>query len=221
MMEFLTPSLRVMPMVAGVVADFPDPFDRLQPWHGDEPAYLAHHRIGQRALDDGASFDWKSLLHSYSHAIPTCEALTVLSGLSPLIEVGAGNGYWARLLSDMGADIIATDIEPPESNSWMSRSEPWIKVKVCDAVEAARLHPDRALFSCWPPRSAGYMDDVIPVYAGSTIALITTPRMDDEGERLFDLLEEEWDLGQQVDLPGWLFQFESLMIWRRKEPRTV
>lgn len=196
------------------MTDLPDASDRSRPWYGSEPAYLAHYRAGRRALK-GVDY-WKDLLHAYAHAIPTPEALKVLARLSPLVEVGAGGGYWARLLTDLGVDIIATDAEPPTSNSWTSKS-PWTNVKIGDAVEVARFYPDRTLFSCWPDRPGGYMDDVIPAYAGSTIALITTPPMGPEYmDQLYVLLEEGWDLRQRLVLPSGLERPESLMVWRRK-----
>src|SRR3954447_23075729 len=43
----------------------------------------------------------------YAWAVPNEEAIDVLVEHSPLIEVGAGRGYWARLAAEAGADIIA------------------------------------------------------------------------------------------------------------------
>jgi hypothetical protein len=91
---------------------------------------------------------WHPLVHSYSEAIPTLKALQLLASLSPLVEIGAGSGYWARLLADCGADIVASDIAAPDSNSWTAGSQPWSTVIVCDALTAVRRHPDRVLFAC-------------------------------------------------------------------------
>ena len=45
----------------------------------------------------------------YSWAIPDERSLNILSRFGPLIEIGAGKGYWSRLLKDRGVDIIAFD----------------------------------------------------------------------------------------------------------------
>ncbi len=47
------------------------------------------------------------MVSKYSWALPNEELLTEIASRSPIIEIGAGNGYWASLLSKKGADIIA------------------------------------------------------------------------------------------------------------------
>ena len=49
------------------------------------------------------------LCKKYAWAIPDERALQILASFSPLIEIGAGRGYWARLLRDQGVDILAFD----------------------------------------------------------------------------------------------------------------
>ncbi len=96
----------------------PDPADRSQPWCGDEPAYLAHHRAVMKRMHAASEAEAPALIAAYSHAVPNLEALRVLGGLAPLLEIGAGSGYWARLLKDLGTDILAYDPAVPESNDW-------------------------------------------------------------------------------------------------------
>ena len=51
----------------------------------------------------------------WAWAVPDPKAIQfivdVLDG-RPLVEVGAGNGYWASMLSQMGVDVIAYDRSP-------------------------------------------------------------------------------------------------------------
>jgi hypothetical protein len=49
------------------------------------------------------------LCRKYSWAIPDERALNILGKFAPLIEIGAGSGFWARLLRDRGFDILAFD----------------------------------------------------------------------------------------------------------------
>ena len=41
----------------------------------------------------------------------------ILSKFSPLVEIGCGKGYWARLLRDKGAVIVAFDQHVPRDHS--------------------------------------------------------------------------------------------------------
>jgi hypothetical protein len=49
----------------------------------------------------------------YAYAPPNAAALEALLARSPLLELGAGTGYWVRLLRGAGADVLALDIAPP------------------------------------------------------------------------------------------------------------
>lgn len=51
----------------------------------------------------------------YAFAVPTSEAIAVLKRYSPVVEVGAGTGYWASLLRKAGADVTALDCQPTDS----------------------------------------------------------------------------------------------------------
>jgi hypothetical protein len=55
--------------------------------------------------------------HGFGYAVPTEEALAALAALSPLLEIGAGVGYWAALLRGRGADVLATDAAPPDATA--------------------------------------------------------------------------------------------------------
>lgn len=199
------------------MSELPDPKDRSQPWCGDSPAYLAHYK----ALSgrDDFSNGWHELVRAYSEAIPTLEALKLLATLSPLVELGAGAGYWARLLRDLGTEVVAYDPAEPESNKWTAKLPAWTEVRLGDAAAALTEHPDRVPFACWPPRPYGYMNDVFRTYHGTTIALITDGRFlakEDHADPLYDVLESEWKLEERVQLPHWPGRHDSLMIWRLK-----
>lgn len=48
-----------------------------------------------------------------SYAVPCEGALVALAELAPLIECGAGTGYWSALLQQRGVDVAAFDAQPP------------------------------------------------------------------------------------------------------------
>ena len=57
--------------------------------------------------------------HTVGFAIPTREALDVIvKHASPrgIVEMGAGTGYWAAMLKDHGADVLAFDRDPPQDD---------------------------------------------------------------------------------------------------------
>jgi hypothetical protein len=59
--------------------------------------------------------DWLARL--YAFAVPNQACLEELAKHTPIVEMGAGTGYWASQLKNMGVDVIAYDIKPPAQNS--------------------------------------------------------------------------------------------------------
>lgn len=98
------------------------------------------------------------LVTEYSWAIPTEEALRAIAELSPIVEMGAGTGYWTYLLRSMGVDVIAYDKIPSDSTGSLALAcNPWhIGARLHTEVESGtpevlKKHSDRTLFLCWPP----------------------------------------------------------------------
>src|SRR5262249_51519126 len=75
------------------------------------------------------------LAQRYAYVFPSDSALTMLAGLGPLVEIGAGTGYWAHRLRSIGVDIAAFDQAPLDgerTNRYHSRTSPWTHVEQGD-----------------------------------------------------------------------------------------
>jgi len=95
-------------------------------------------------INNLSSYARSELVKKYSWAIPTKE---VIENLVPycengIVEICAGNGYWARCFASVGINVKAFDNEPWD-NSWH-----FVEV---GTEERAGDYPERVLFLCWPP----------------------------------------------------------------------
>ncbi|MGC1185368.1 MAG: hypothetical protein WBA31_09490 [Candidatus Dormiibacterota bacterium] len=157
-----------------------------------------------------------ALATRYSYVFPDEAALAVLHSLGPLVEIGAGTGYWAHRLREMNTDILAFDQSPPVSpavNRYHPSAGTWTEVLSGDqAVLAA--YPGRALFVCWPPLFSS-LANCLDFYTGDTVAWIG-----DAGARTARPLGLEPTFGQvsahpvQALEPGPGTQ-PTLRVWRR------
>lgn len=97
----------------------------------------------------------KESVRRYAWAIPTADALDAIAALGPVVEVGAGTGYWASLLAHRGVDVVCYDLYPPDGTDLNGWHEGALKFHTVHqgGPEKAGEHPDRTLFLCWPPRS--------------------------------------------------------------------
>jgi hypothetical protein len=114
-----------------------------------------------------------ALAQQYAYVFPSDSALAMLARLGPLVEVGAGTGYWAYRLRSLGADIIAFDQAPVDgerANRYHPPTQPWTRVEQGDQTILSR-YTARALFLCWPPLFSS-LGDCLAYYSGDTVACI-------------------------------------------------
>ena len=68
-------------------------------------------------------------MERFAWAIPDARALRACAAFAPLVEMGAGAGYWARLLHDMGVEIEAFDKDVGAATRAAGKlAAPWIHV---------------------------------------------------------------------------------------------
>jgi hypothetical protein len=120
-----------------------------------------------------------TLAQRYAYVLPTDSTLAMLAGLGPLVEIGAGTGYWAHRLRSIGVDIVAFDQAPLDgerTNRYHFHVRPWTHVEQGDQTVLSD-HSDRGLLLCWPPLFSS-LGDCLTYYRGDTVAYIG-----DEGYR--------------------------------------
>lgn len=173
-----------------------------------------------RALDLGARR--RELASRFSWAVPTDAALGLIADHGPVLETGAGTGYWASLLAARGVDVVATDIAPPDraENRFHRTKETWFPVGAMPAVEAVRAHPGRTLLLCWPPPdddAAGF--DAVRAYRGDTVLLVGG---DEDGPvgtpALHRELDLHWTVTDELALPSWPGIPDRLTVRVRNRP---
>ena len=167
----------------------------------------------------------RELASAFSWAIPTEQALAVLAKHAPLVECGAGMGYWAALLRARGVDAVAYDLLPPGGaarNAYHRTSRrPWTPVVRASAAAAARRHGDRALLLCWPP----YDDDAgsyaaLRAYRGEIVIHVGEHDQGATGSvRFHRELRLNWTPIEEVDLPHWPTLRDRLRVYRRNPRR--
>jgi hypothetical protein len=157
----------------------------------------------------------RALQRKYAWAIPNEAALAVLVESSPIIEIGAGTGYWAALASSRGCDVVAVD-ENPGRNNWCNHA-PYFDV-VKGSTEHVNRHRDRTLFLCWPPMTS-MARSALGQYRGQRVVFVGEGEggccADDD---FFALLAKRYELARTVDIPQWWGLNDYMAIYERKNP---
>ena len=118
------------------------------------------------------------LVRRYAYGAPTPSAIEAVADASPagVVEIGAGTGYWARLLHDRGVDVVAYDAAPPEAgaNQHVDAAAPWFPVRFADGRVAAE-HPERTLLVVWPTWRDTWAADAVAAFhaaGGQTVVYV-------------------------------------------------
>lgn len=198
----------------------------------------------------GAAEHRDAAVAEFGFAIPTEEALACIQRWSPngVVDLGAGVGYWAHLLTGRGVDVLAYDLDPPPSarNTWHAGRQPWHRVEQ-GAADRAAAHVERTLLIGWPTRNEVWPADAIEQYAnhgGSILAYVGEPAGGHTGDDRFHAMlggletcmpctygvtnapcicsvPRLWMLTEEVELPCWDGCSDQLCIYRRAEPSDL
>lgn len=160
------------------------------------------------------------LVGRYSWSIPSPGDIAwiseQLSGRG-LVEVGAGNGYWAWQFAQAHVDVVAYEPAVHADNKFVSTPEPYVPVRVGDASKAAD-HPDRALFMSWPDYGSPWAAEALTAYRGDLVFYVGEGSGGCCGDdSFFDLLEAEWvEIGDSPHHYAWYGIHCWLTAYRRK-----
>ena len=159
-----------------------------------------------------------AFIAEWGFSIPCAEALRAIVPLSPLVEIGAGSGYWSAILRAAGADIIATDSSPGSDPGYRIKPSRHSHVEALGGMDAVMAYPKRNVFCSWPTRDDDWCAEAsAAMQPGRYLALIGYEGGGNTGSAaLFDLLENGFDLVARVAIPQWPGMSDALTIHRRK-----
>ena len=159
----------------------------------------------------------RTFIAFYGYAVPTREAIgevaRFLDGRS-VIEVCAGAGLWASLLSGAGVDIVATDALLP-------RGAPYFPIAVLEAEAAVRAHPEcGGLLLCWPPEGQSSAFRALSAFAGERVVYAGDVRFT-ATEEFHALLAREWQMQDRLRLPSWPGLDDAVHLYTRTQERSA
>jgi hypothetical protein len=159
--------------------------------------------------------------HIFAYAVPNGPALACLKRFSPIVEVGAGSGYWAMLMRERGVDVAAMDIVPPApdhamANAYHGSIPPWTVVSK-GGPQLLAQYPSRTLFMCYAPPDGKMALEALHTYTGKYMVLVgewggTTHGPEFEAELLRD-----WMIKERISLPNWANTAYEMTVWRRRQ----
>eukprot|EP00755_Sulcionema_specki_P003899 Sspe_Gene.3953::Locus_1320_Transcript_1_1_Confidence_1.000_Length_2410::g.3953::m.3953 len=183
-----------------------------------------------------------AMRRKWAWSIPTREALDLMAQHSPLVEVGAGGGYWAKQLSEMGCDIEAWDTSGEWNAGWnavasggegLAGTERWFEGMKVGGPEVVRSAGSRTLLLMWPDYlgEGTYGMECVEGYSGEVLLLVGEWRDSTLGSyegtipptgqsfsvTMQHYVETHFTLEKTATLPNFPLYKDRVMVWRRKE----
>jgi hypothetical protein len=170
---------------------------------------------GSMAL--GIAAQRQSYIDTFSLAIPCAEAVQALAAMSPLLEIEAGTGFWSRLVSREGADVMAVVSDPAARSGVHGRYFP---TENATGEEAVGRNPERNVLMVWPDLARSWPSLVAKALRpGRQLALISEGKDGRTGRaEFFGALHTEFRLVQSVVIPVFPGLGDRLEIWQKLDP---
>lgn len=139
-----------------------------------------------------------------------------------VIDPLAGSGWWARLVQESGARILASDINPPDgtpANNWHREAETHVEIDQMDAVEAITLAgPYWTLLLSWPPYESDTGERALRAYQGERVIYIGEGWGGNCGnDAMFETLERDWEETAAHRPVQWYGLRDYVTVYERKQ----
>ena len=159
--------------------------------------------------------DETDVLRVYPEYVPTDTAIETLCEYGPLLEVGAGNGYWAHTVNENGGNCLPTDLSPeavsttefPATVTYDGteyETKVWADVREYDGVAAVQDYPDRTVVMCHPSGATRWSEDVLAAITDQPFIFIGEwfPGAD-ATPMFFKRLADDWELVETFPVYDW------------------
>jgi len=159
----------------------------------------------------------KAFVRTYGFSIPCAEAIGVLARLAPLVEIGAGTGYWSALLRNAGLDVVTTDAFPVGDIGYGFQAGRFCEAEALTGDAAVRAYPERNVFCSWPTQDSPWALAAVRAMApGRRLALIGEPRGGETGTPgLHRYLETRFRLLGTLAIPQFPKERDALFVYER------
>lgn len=158
------------------------------------------------------------LVTKYAWAIPNKEAIASICCHSPIVEIGAGSGYWAHLIHEAGGDIVAYDTCQHNPRSHVQNVYgKYFDVKKCDKKVLVDIPSTHTLMLCWPPLDFSMAYDYLKSYTGDKVIYIGEWRACTACDAFHDLLDKRWQRIECVEIPQYAGINDWMWVYKRKD----
>ena len=147
----------------------------------------------------------------YTFAIPYLEILEVIKNNEPILEIGAGSGFWGALFRKIGCDVTVTTVDDKYHPFPLKFTE----VENISGLDAIKKYSDRTVLWVWPSMEE-WTVDVLKNIKGKLIYVGEDPGGCTGTDEYHDILGKDFKVIQSEDMLQWWGIHDNLYIYERE-----
>jgi SAM-dependent methyltransferase len=152
------------------------------------------------------------MVPEFGFSIPCAEVLGALWKLQPIVEVGAGSGYWTALMRHIGIEVVGTDPDDHGFKFTTGKYDP--DQARYTAAEAVMRWPEHTVFCSWPSYKEDWFRKAMEqMRSGQYMVLIREDACCDEDT--WDWVSESFDQIEYIPIPAWPGMNDHCGVWRK------
>ena len=149
----------------------------------------------------------REFCENFSFAVPCVEAVRVIAKYTPIVEVGCGSGYWAKILLNNGVDVVATNYDCGVY-LFKNRFTTILNLTAKQVVETMA----KTVLTCWPSMD-NWCEDII---GARTIIYIGEGYSGCCGtDEFHNMIDEFYEPIEYCEIPNWFTVHDKLVVYER------
>ena len=185
-------------------------------------------RDGNKLLDNFKTERRKrnNFIAEFGWAVPTREIIQKIAdfvGEQAIVEVFAGKGLWAKLLSLQGVMITPTDQDPKfispllEEKIGTLEAIPHMHILKMKATTAIKSFNPKVLMMVWPPYEKEVSYEALRLFTGDKFIYVGEGDGGCTGDDDFhEHLNDHWEERECISIPQWDHIHDRLYLYTRK-----
>jgi len=155
----------------------------------------------------------------WGFAVPDRIALGIIQKHSPegVVEIGAGSGYWAKLLRILRVPVAAYDSRTGTyQHGFKFGSHSEVEIATHEKALAGGAHREKTLLLSWPDYDESWPNETLSLYKGNTLVYIGEWGGCTGDRKFHETLDQGWETVKEYQVPTWWGLHESLYVLKRK-----
>jgi hypothetical protein len=171
----------------------------------------------------------EKFINRYGFAVLYRAAIEAMRPYAPLLEIGAGSGYWTYELRKYGVDCIATDTMDGQYGFFEENGEVtsrrwthhYTHIEILNSVEAVRKYPNRNILTVWPDYGAPWAADALDIFTGQVVIYMGEGHGNATADdRFHELLDERFGDQGAIPMPHFEYSYDRQLLICKK-PKQI